>query len=74
MEFLFFLSNDNGAKILAEKKINTQNNINIQVISGFDFLTKYETIFSKQERKALLSLHKTWKERWKILKEQKSEI
>lgn len=69
-----FLSNDNGAKILAEKKINTQNNINIQVISGFDFLTKYETIFSKQERKALLSLHKTWKERWKKLKEQKSEI
>lgn len=68
-----FLSNDNGAKLLANKKINTQNNINVQVISGFDFLTKYETIFSTQERKVIISLQK-WKERWKKFKEQQTEI
>lgn len=69
-----FLSNDNGAKLLADKKINTQNTINVQVISGFDFLTKYETVFSKQERKAILSLHESWKERWKKFKERQTEI
>lgn len=69
-----FLSNDNGAKELADKKINTSTNINVLVIFGFDFLTKYEDIFSRQERKAILSLHKTWKERWKKQKEQKTGI
>ena len=69
-----FLSNDNGAKLLTDKKINTQNNINVQVISGFDFLTQYETLFSKQERKVILSLHESWKERWKKFKEQQTEI
>lgn len=69
-----FLSNDKGAKILADRKINTQNNVNVQVITGFDFLARYEAIFSKYERKAILSLHKSWKERWKKLKEQKTEI
>ena len=60
--------------IVLDKKINTQNNINVQVISGFDFLTQYETLFSKQERKVILSLHESWKERWKKIKEQQTEI
>ncbi len=68
-----FLSNDNDAKLLADKKINTHNNINVQIISGFDFLTKYEATFSKIEKRAILSVHETWKYRWKELKEQKSE-
>ena len=60
--------------IVLDKKINTQNNINVQVISGFDFLTQYETLFSKQERKVILSLHESWKERLKKIKEQQTEI
>lgn len=63
-----FLSNDNGAKLLAEQKINTQKNINVKVISGFEFLLENESVLTKQERKAILSLHKTWKEKWKKLK------
>ena len=43
-----FLSNDNGAKILAEKKINTKNNISVLVISGFDMKLYFQNKNVKQ--------------------------